>query len=146
GIPGNGGGQWNMAASNVPISLNAFFGSTANTLTVTNGAGQSSRSNTSLTGSFEGSFVGGGLGGAILGYGISDRTQTTPNFVSGVAAFTGPAQNSAASFREGRVSDPTGSLQDFVRSYASTNRLDEVVSDSQGRVTAVSAPFTRLGP
>ncbi|MDQ3026055.1 MAG: hypothetical protein M3R58_06085 [Pseudomonadota bacterium] len=71
---GGAGGSWNMSAANVPISLNTFTGSTNDRLTITNGAGQSSGSNSRLTGSFAGSFVGTGIGAAIVGYGISDTT------------------------------------------------------------------------
>jgi len=144
---GNAGGNWQMNASNVPLAFNSFFASTSDRLVVTNGTA-SSASNQNLTGAFEGSFVGNGLGGAILGYGISDRTPSNSaawNFVTGVAAFTGTAQNNAAPYREGRVSDPAGTLTDFIRTYATTDRPDEVVSDSTGRVTSFSAPFSRTG-
>jgi hypothetical protein len=147
-VPGNAGGNWNMSASNVPISLNRFFGSTADRLVISNGTGQSSTSNGNLTGSFEGSFVGAGLSGAILGYGISDRTATNPAgwaFVSGVAGFRGSVQNGAAPYREGRVSDAAGNLPEFIRSYSTTDRPDEVLSDTAGRVTAFTAPFGNLG-
>ena len=60
---GNGGGQWQLTAENVPIALNSFFGSTNDRLTITNNLGVSSRTNSNLAGSFEGSFVGTGLGG-----------------------------------------------------------------------------------
>ena len=145
---GNPGGSWQMSADGVPFALNAFFGSTSERLVITNGAGQSSRTNTNLTGSFEGSFVGTGLSGAILGYGIFDQTATNAgewNFISGVAAFSGPRQDGGASYREGRISDPAGTLPDFVRSYATTDRPDEIVVDAQGRATAFSAPYSRLG-
>ncbi len=144
---GNGGGNWQLNASNVPLAFNAFFGSTSDRLVVTNGSA-SSASNPNLTGTFEGSFVGNGLGGAILGYGISDRTPSNSlawNFVTGVAAFAGTPQNNAAPYREGRVSDPNGTLTDFIRTYATTDRPDEVVSDATGRVTAFSAPFSHTG-
>jgi hypothetical protein len=145
----NPGGSWQLVATGVPFSLNAFFGSTADRLVITNGTGQSSTGNNpNLTGSFEGSFVGTGIAGVILGYGISDRTATSSsawNFITGVAAFTGPHQDGAASFREGRISDPAGLLPDFIRSYATTDRPDEVTFDAQNRVTAFSAPYGRFG-
>ncbi|HXN16142.1 MAG TPA: hypothetical protein VN878_07175, partial [Usitatibacter sp.] len=147
-IAGTGGGQWQLSASNVPIALNSFFGSTTDRLVVVNGTGASSRTNNNLSGSFEGSFVGTGLPGAILGYGISDMTAGNPaswNFVSGVAGFTSSARNGAASYREGRISDATGALSDFIATYSTTDRPDDVVSDLQGRVTAFSAPYSRLG-
>jgi hypothetical protein len=147
-VPGSAGGNWNLSASNVPISLNRFFGSTSDRLVITNGAGQSSSTNGNLSGSFEGSFVGTGLTGAILGYGISDRTHANASswaFISGVAGFSGPAQNGAAPYREGRVSDAAGSLAEFIRSYSTTDRPEEVVSDTSGRVTAFTAPFGSLG-
>ncbi|MGZ5034799.1 MAG: FecR family protein [Usitatibacter sp.] len=145
---GNAGGNWNMSADNVPISLNSFFGSTADRLLITNANGQSSRNNPNISGSFEGSFVGTGLSAAILGYGISDTSATNPanwNSIAGVAAFTGPHQDGAAPYREGRVSDSTGLLVDFIRSYSTTNRPDEVTSDADGRATAFSAPITGMG-
>lgn len=145
GVPGY---AWQLTADNVPITLNSFFASSADNLVVTNNFGQSSRTNPNLTGSFEGSFVGTGLGAAILGYGIGDTTSTSPlnwQFVTGVAAFSGTRQNGAAPYREGRVSDPLGTLPDFVRSYAATDRPDDVTGDNQGRVTAFSAPFSRIG-
>ena len=144
---GNPGGNWQMSANNVPLAFNAFFASTAGRMVVTNGSA-SSATNPSLTGTMEGSFVGNGLGGAILGYGIADRTSATSsawNFVTGVAAFTGVRQNGTAQYREGRVSDPAGALTDFIRTYATTNRPDEVTSDATGRVTAFSAPFAATG-
>jgi hypothetical protein len=147
-VPGNAGGNWNMSASNVPISLNRFFGSTSDRLVISNGTGQSSTSNGSLSGSFEGSFVGTGLSGAILGYGISDRTSSNAAnwaFVSGVAGYRGSIQDGAALYREGRVSDAAGNITEFIRSYSTTDRPDEVASDTTGRVTAFTAPFGRLG-
>ncbi len=146
-IPGTAGGSWQMSASNVPLSLNRFFGSTNDRLVITNGAGQSSATNTTLTGSFEGSLVGTGLSGAILGYGITDRTGSAATWstVSGVAGFQGPLQNGLAPFREGRVSDPAGTLTDFIRTYSTSDRPDEVVSDTTGRLTSFTAPYARLG-
>ncbi|HEY4997516.1 MAG TPA: hypothetical protein VII36_00160, partial [Usitatibacter sp.] len=143
----NNGGSWNLSASNVPFSFNAFFASTSDRLVIT-GGGVSSATNSNLTGSFEGSFVGNGLGAAILGYGLQDHTANNAalwNFVTGVAAFTGDRQDGAAPYREGRVSDPAGTLPDFVRSYATTDRPDEVIFDAQNRVTQFSAPFSRTG-
>ena len=150
-VPGGAGsapGSWNMTAANVPISLNTFTGSTSDRLTITNGAGQSSASNGQLSGSFSGSFVGTGIGAAIVGYGISDRTGASPadwNIVAGVAALTGVSQDGAAPYREGRISDPNGALTGFIRTYATTNRPDEVTADAQGRATAFSGPFAGLG-
>jgi hypothetical protein len=142
------GGSWQMNATNVPLTLNTFFGSSGDNVVITNAAGQSSRTNSNLTGGFQGSLVGTGLSGAILGYGINDRTSTSASqwqFITGVAAFTGPRQDGGAPYREGRVSDANGLLADFIRSYATTDRPDEVVVDDQGRVTAFSAPYARLG-
>ena len=144
----NAGGTWQLSAADVPISLNAFFGSTADRLVIVNGAGHDSRTNNALSGSFEGSFVGTGLSGAILGYGISDMTSASAanwNFVSGAAAFAGPRQDPAAPYREGRVSDAAGSLTEFIRSYAATVRPDEVVADAEGRVTSFTAPHVAAG-
>jgi hypothetical protein len=88
------------------------------------------------------------LGGAIIGYGISDSTAAVLanwHTVSGVAAFTGPRQNGAAEYREGRISDAQGALTEFIRTFATTDRPDEVVVDAQNRVTAFSAPSATLG-
>jgi len=143
----NAGGQWHVAASAVPFSLNSFFASTGDYLTIANGS-TNSTANPNLTASIEGSFVGAGLGGAILGYGITDRTSSTAanwNTVSGVAALGGAALDATAPFREGRISDPNDTLLTFIRTYSTTNRPDEVTTDAQGRVTAFSAPFQGLG-
>ncbi|HUL55960.1 MAG TPA: hypothetical protein VLT60_03125, partial [Usitatibacter sp.] len=142
---GNGGGTWNMTASNVPVSFNQFAGSTSSgTLTITSGS-TSSATNPGLTGGFQGSLVGNGLTAAILGYGINDQTssnQSAWNNVSGVAAFTGTRQNNAAAYREGRISDPTGALtSSFIQTYATTDRPDEVSFDAQNHVISFSAPF-----
>jgi hypothetical protein len=144
----NNGGTWQLNATNVPISLNAFFGSTADRLEIVNSAGVSSRANRNLSGSFEGSFVGTGLSAAILGYGISDATAANPlgwNFVSGVAVLAGPRQLAAAPYREGRVSDPHDQATGVIRTYAATNRPDEVTVEADGRVTRFTAPRAGLG-
>ncbi|MEO5695316.1 MAG: hypothetical protein ABIQ72_19415 [Usitatibacter sp.] len=145
---GGAGGSWNMTANNVPISLNSFGSSTDRSLVITNGTGQSSANNSNLTGSFAGSFVGTGLGAAIVGYGVTDSTSSNlanHNVVAGVAALQGPVQDGAAEYREGRVSDPNNTLSDFIRSYATTDRPAEIISDATGRVTAFSAPYATLG-
>ena len=141
------GGQWQLSAGNVPITLNTFFATTAGGLTIGNGT-HTSGTNPNLTGSVEGSFVGSRLAGIILGYGIFDRTAPSSaghHSISGVAALRGPPQNAAAPYREGRVSDPSGTLNDFVRTYTTTNRPEEVTSDAEGRATAFAAPFAGLG-
>jgi hypothetical protein len=141
--------SWQLNATNVPLSLNTFFGATGDNVIVTRGDGVSSRTNNNLSGTFQGSLVGTGLSGAILGYGISDQTSTNSSqwqFITGVAAFAGQRQNGGAPYREGRVSDADGQLADFIRSYATTNRPDEVVTDAQNRVTSFSAPYQQLGP
>jgi hypothetical protein len=145
----NPGGSWTLSTPTaVPFAFNTFFASTADNLLISNGTASSS-SSTNLTGSVEGSFVGAGLGAAILGYGISDRTSGNSanwNFVSGVAAFRGERLDESTPYREGRVSDPNNTLVNFIRSYSTTNRPAEVVSDSTGRVTAFSAPYQGFGP
>jgi hypothetical protein len=144
----NAGGSWHLTTGAVPFSFNTFFASTSDFLTITNNT-TSSTNNPNLTGSFEGSFVGTGLSAAILGYGISDRTDSSStnwNFVTGVAAFAGTRLDAATPYREGRVSDPNDTLASFIRSYSTTNRPDEVTSDAAGRVTAFSAPFQGFGP
>jgi hypothetical protein len=136
-----------MSASNVPFSFNAFAASTSDHLTVSNGS-TSSATSTALTGGFQGSFVGNGLTAAILGYGIEDQTSSNAanwNEVSGVAALTGTRQDNAAAYREGRVSDPAGTLSDFIRSYATTDRPDEVTFDAQNHVIQFSAPYGPTG-
>jgi hypothetical protein len=145
---GNGGGSWNVSADNVALALNGFAASTDDRMVITNGSGSSSRTNNRLTGGFQGSFVGSGNSGIVLGYGINDTTATngaSHNFVTGVAGFTGPPQDAAAPYREGRISDPAGTLSDFVQSYATTNRPEEVTSDTTGRVTAFTAPYAGMG-
>ena len=143
-----GGATWGLSANNVPIALNAFYASTQDLLTITNNAGFSSRNTNDLSGSFQGAFVGNGLSLAILGYGISDTTAASIanwQFVSGVAAFAGPPRNPAAEYREGRLSDVEGSLTQFVRTFATTDRPDEVVVDTQNRVTSFSGPYADFG-
>lgn len=149
-VGSNGGGTWNLTANAVPFSLNQFFASTGGLLTIVNNAGISSANSNTLTGSIEGSFVGSSLQGAILGYGISDLTsanRNNNNLVTGVAAFTGPAQDGAAPYREGRVSDAEGLLggSDFSHNYATTNRPTEVTAGANGSVTAFVAPAAGIG-
>jgi hypothetical protein len=142
------GGTWSMTATNVPISLNSFYASTLDRLTIVNGSGVNSGGTNDLSGSFQGSFVGTGLAGAIMGYAITDTTAgniANWHFVSGVAAFTGPRRDATAEYREGRINDVNGNLTQFIRSYATTNRPDEVTSDATGRATAFSAPSAQLG-
>jgi hypothetical protein len=144
-----GSGSWSLAANNVPIALNTFYASSQDFLTITNGAGVSSRNTNDLSGSVQGAFVGNGISMAILGYGISDQTAASLanwHFVSGVALFAGPPRNPAAEYREGRVSDVDGSLSQFIRTYATTNRPDEVVVNAQNGVTTFSAPYADFGP
>jgi FecR-like protein len=141
-------GSWQLSATDLPLTLNTFSGSTGDRVVVTNSSGQSSRTNGNLTGSVEGSLVGVGLSGAVLGYGISDRTSSNSSqwqIITGAAAFAGQRQNTNAPYREGRVSDADGLLPDFIRSYATTDRPDEVTLDAQNRVTSFSAPYARLG-
>jgi hypothetical protein len=149
GTSTNAGGTWTLAAQGVPFSLGAFFSSTADRLRITNGAGASSTTNLGLYGSLEGSFVGSGLAGAIVGYNFSDQTSSNAqnfNTVSGVIGFQGPPQNSSAPYRDGLVSDVDGNLSGgLVRNYATTNRPDEVVVDSQGRADGFAAPYGTFG-
>jgi hypothetical protein len=132
--------------------LNGFYASTSDRLVVTNGSGQSSSGNASLTGSMEGSLVGSALQGAILGYGIVDQTSSSAanyNVVSGVAGFTGPAQSGSSPYRDGLVSDPSESLASGVtgiRTYATVDRPAEVVVDATtGGVTEFAAPYAAYG-
>lgn len=145
---GNAGGQWVLSATGVPFAGNSFYASTGDRLVITRGS-VSSATNGALAGSVEGGFVGRALNGAIVGYGISDTSPATSanwNFVSGVAAFTGPGQNPNVPYLEGRVSDPQGTLAgDFVQVYATTNRPAEVAIDAQGRATGFAAPFGSMG-
>jgi len=144
---GNNGGSWTMTASNVPLTLNQFATSTSDTLVVNNGSTTSTQ-NDNLTGSVQGSLVGNGLGAAILGYGIQDHTNVSTtqwNDVTGVAALQGTRQPNGTPYREGVVSDPAGTLQEFVRSYSAFDRTDEVIFNSQQQVTQFSAPFVNTG-
>jgi len=144
-----GGGSWNMSAQNVPLSLNQFSGDTGGHLVITNSTGASSASDSHLSGSFQGGLAGTGLGAATVGYGVTDTTSTNPanwQIIGGVAALgTSTPQDGAAPFREGRVSDPNGSLSDFIMTYATTNRPTEVTSDTNGHVTAFVAPYQPQG-
>ena len=142
---GGGAGNWNLAATNVPFSQNAFFAS-GSRVTVTNASGTRSTTNPLLGGSIEGSFIGANLNGAILGYSIFDRTRgnsADSQRINGVVAYSGPAQNSAVNYRDGLVSDPSGSLGNasYIRSFATSNRQAEVTVGDNGAVTAFSAPF-----
>lgn len=144
---GNNGGSWTMTASNVPLALNAFFTSTSDTLVVNNGS-TNSTANDNLTGSVQGSLVGNGLGAAILGYGIQDHTAASSsqwNDVTGVAALAGTRQPNGTPYREGIVSDPAGTLSEFIRSYSTFDRSDEVIFNAQQQVTQFSAPFSPTG-
>ncbi|MBL8518067.1 MAG: FecR domain-containing protein [Betaproteobacteria bacterium] len=140
-----GGGSWNLTANNVPISLNSFFASTADRLVITNGQGQNSGGNRNLFGSLDGSFIGTGLAGAILAYHFTDQTgnATAHNIISGVAALSGPGQNSAAEFRVGLVSDSTGVMTSnpLSRNVLVLNRSGEVgQAANNGAVQSFAAP------
>jgi len=148
----NAGGSWTLNAQGVPVSLNSFYASTSDRLVVRNGAGQSSTTNADLAGGLEGSLVGNGLQGAILGYGVTDFTgaASSYNVISGVAALTTPtAQPGTAQYRDGLVSDPSGSLSSGVTqvyTYATVNRPGEVVTDpATGSVTEFAAPYSAFG-
>jgi hypothetical protein len=143
----NSGGSWTLRANNLAFAFNSFSATTGSGLVVTNGNGQSSATNSNLTGSLDGSFVGSRLNGAIVSYRINDRTGTNAatanvNVINGVVAFQGPSQNSATPYRDGLISDPTASLANasFIQSFATTNRANEVTTDSQGRVIAFAGP------
>jgi FecR protein len=141
------GGNWTLQANNVPFSFNSFLAFTGGGgLTITNSTGQSSANNGRLSGAIEGSFVGATLNGALVGYGLVDQTGSSVSShqsISGAIAFQGPSQNAAAQFRDGLVSDPRGALEaaTYIRSFATTNRPDEVTVGEQGRVTAFTAPY-----
>ncbi|MEQ1518086.1 MAG: FecR domain-containing protein, partial [Usitatibacteraceae bacterium] len=142
---GAAAGSWNLTASNVPFAFNTFFAS-GSRVTVTNASGANSGNNSRLGGTIEGSFVGNTLNGAILGYGIFDQsTASAADYqrINGVVAFSGPSQNSAAVYRDGLVSDPAASLAaaSYIRSFATTNRQDEVTVSTTGAVSAFTAPF-----
>ena len=137
---------YSLQATNVPFSLNSFFTLTGFGLTITRTVnGQTSGGNIGLSGLLEGSFVGAALSGVILGYAFSDTNVATRQTVTGVVAFQGPAQNTNAPFVQGLISDPTGSLSEssYSRTYATTNRPDEVTIDATGRATAFRGPFAR---
>ncbi len=144
---GGTGGSWTMQATNVPFSFNSFVAfSGGGGLVVTNSAGQNSTANGRLTGAIEGSFVGATLNGALIGYGLTDQTSTSPNnyqSISGVVAFQGASQNAASEFRDGIVSDPNNALNaaSYIRSFGTTNRPDEVTVGANGAVSAFTAPY-----
>lgn len=144
---GQAGGTWTMTAANVPIAFNSFVAFTGGgRLTVTNGSGQSSATQSGLNGWIEGSFVGVTLNGALLGYGLTDQTSSSSSgyqSINGVVAFSGPSQNAAAAYREGLVSDPRNVLlvASYIRSFATTNRPDEVTVGTNGAVSAFAAPY-----
>ena len=142
---GAAGGSWQISANDVPFALNTFYATTGDRLLIRNGRGVTSSANTSLAGGIEGSFVGSDMSGIILGYTFTDQTSATPvdyYTVNGTVGFQGPAQDLAASYRDGVISDPQGALAaSLERNYAITNRPGEVLADAQGRVTGFTAPF-----
>ena len=71
----------------------------------------------------------------------------TATSVAGVAAFTRPAAGRRAPYRDGRVSDPTGTpARDFIRTYATTDRPDEVIVRRAGARHGVHARrIARMG-
>ena len=140
-------GSWTLQATNIPFAFNSFVAFTGGGgLTVTNGGGQNSNTNGRLSGALEGSFVGATLNGAIVSYGFIDQTAANSGgfqSVNGVVAFQGTSQNAAATYRDGLISDPNGVLNgaSYIRSFATTNRPEEVTVGEQGRVSAFSAPY-----
>ncbi len=145
-------GSWTLQANNVPFTFNSFVAFSGDgRLTVTNGNGQSSATSTLIGGSLEGSFIGAALNGALLGYSVYDQTGSGAagsfQAVNGAIVFQGPAQNAAAEFRDGLVSDPGNTLAaaTYIRSYATTNRPAEVTVGDAGRVAAFTAPIARDG-
>jgi hypothetical protein len=137
---------YSLQAANVPFSLNGFFTLTGYGLNITRTInGVTSAANDQLSGTVEGSFVGATLSGAILGYAFADRNALTRQSVSGVVAFQGPAQNTAAPFQFGLISDPTRSLaaSPYSQSYSTINRPDEVTADTAGRISAFRGPFAQ---
>ncbi|MBL8521019.1 MAG: FecR domain-containing protein [Betaproteobacteria bacterium] len=142
----NSGGSWTLTATNVPFAFNSFVAfSGGGRLTVSNGNGQNSNTNSGLNGWLEGSFVGATLNGALFGYGITDQTGSSSNHqsINGMVAFSGPSQNAATAYREGLVSDPRGVLDvaSYIRSFATTNRPEEVTVGANGAVSAFTAPY-----
>ena len=142
-----GTNNYTLQASNVPFSLNSFFTFTGFGLTVTNNTtNQNSNNNFNIFGQIEGSFVGSKLNGVILGYGFVDGSAATNvQSISGVLAFRGPAQNTAAPFRYGLISDSTSSLSQssYSQTYATINRPEEVNIDANGRAISFVAPYAR---
>ena len=142
-----GTNNYTLQASNVPFSLNSFFTFTGFGLTVTNNTtNQNSNNNFNIFGQIEGSFVGSKLNGVILGYGFVDGSAATNvQSINGVLAFRGPAQNTAASFRYGLISDSTSSLSQssYSQTYATINRPEEVNIDANGRAISFVAPYAR---
>lgn len=142
-----GTSNYTLQATNVPFSLNSFFTFTGFGLTVTNNTtNQNSNNNFNIFGQIEGSFVGSRLNGVILGYGFVDGSAATNvQSISGVLAFRGPAQNTAAPFRYGLISDSTSSLSQssYSQTYATINRAEEVNIDANGRAISFVAPYAR---
>jgi hypothetical protein len=127
---GNEGGRWTMAATNVPITLNAFAASTQDRLVITNAAGVTSTANNRIAGSFSGSLVGTGLAGAIVGFSLSDLTNPANfNRVSGVAAFSGPAQDPNVDYRIGLANAPATAT-----TVALVNRAADVTTQTDAIV------------
>ncbi len=142
---GASAGTWNLAATNVPFSFNAFYAD-GSRVTVTNALGIRSTTNPLLGGSIEGSFVGSTLNGAILGYSIFDRTSGSSadsQRINGVVAYSGPTQNAGTNYRDGLISDPTGALgaASYIRSFATSNTEAEVSVGTSGAVSAFAGPF-----
>ena len=133
--------SYTITALNVPFTLNGFFAITGYGLSVTSGVAGGQN----IYGAIEGSFVGAALTGVILGYSLQDGSVGGRRGISGVIAFQGPAQNAAAPFQYGLISDPTGSLtrSQYSQSYATINRPAEITLDATGRASAFRGPMAR---
>jgi hypothetical protein len=136
--------SWTLTAANIPFSFNSFLTLTGFGLTIVNNTNGQGSAGGLIYGTVEGSFVGASLNGAILAYGFTDLTNiTNAQTISGVIAFRGISQSTNTQYRDGIVSDPLLSLAaaPYIRSYTTTDRPGEVISDTQGRVTAFTAPY-----
>ncbi len=144
---GNAASTYTLQAANVPFAFNTFIAIAGINLNITNNTNGANSANGQIFGTLEGSFVGAALNGVITGYGFSDTSGTTTRNISGVVAFQGPAQATNTSYRDGLISDPNAVLAaaTYQRSFATTDRVDEVNIDTAGKSITFSGPFVQNG-
>ncbi len=144
---GNAATTYTLTAGNVPFAFNTFIAIAGINLNITNNGNGATAASGQIFGTLEGSFVGASLNGVIIGYGFSDSSVTTTRNVNGVVAFQGPSQSTNTSYRDGLVSDPNAVLAvaTYQRSFATTDRPDEVNIDTAGKSITFNAPFVQNG-